>query len=79
MRHFDFDPEAAVRLVWAGHRPLCLPAHCRYFTPADGGVSHFHYLRTNAVLAWMHTRLMIGFLFRWPRLVWMRWHRRLSS
>lgn len=72
MRHFDFDPEAAVRLVWAGHRPLCPPADCRYFTPAQGGVSHFHYLRTNAVLAWMHTRLMIGFLLRLPWLIWQR-------
>lgn len=75
MRHFDFDPEAAVRLVWAGHRPLCPPAGCRYFTPAEGGVSHFHYLRTNAVLAWMHARLMIGFLLRLPWLAWLRWHR----
>jgi glycosyltransferase involved in cell wall biosynthesis len=76
MRHFDFDPEAAVRLVWAGHRPLCPPAGCRYFTPAEGGVSHFHYLRTNAVLAWMHTRLMIGFLLRLPWLLWLRGQRR---
>jgi glycosyltransferase involved in cell wall biosynthesis len=72
MRHFDFDPEAAVRLVWAGHRPLCPPAGCRYFSPDQGGVSHFHYLRTNAVLAWMHTRLMIGFLLRLPWLLWQR-------
>jgi glycosyltransferase involved in cell wall biosynthesis len=76
MRHFDFDPEAAVRLVWAGHRPLCPPAGCRYFSPAEGGVSHFHYLRTNAVLAWMHTRLMLGFLVRLPWLAWLRWQRR---
>jgi len=73
MRHFDFDPEAAVRLVWAGHRPLCPPASCRYLTPAQGGVSHFHYLRTNAVLVWMHLRLLAGFLPRWPRLLRRRW------
>jgi glycosyltransferase involved in cell wall biosynthesis len=79
MRHFDFDPEAAVRLVWAGHRPLCPPADCRYFTPEEGGVSHFHYLRTNAVLAWMHARLFLGFLIRLPRLVWLRWQRRVRS
>lgn len=79
MRHFDFDPEAAVRLVWAGHPPLCPPAECRYFTPEEGGVSHFHYLRTNAVLAWMHTRLFLGFLVRLPWLVWLRWKRRHRS
>jgi glycosyltransferase involved in cell wall biosynthesis len=72
MRHFDFDPEAAVRLVWAGHRPLCPPAPCLYISPADGGVSHFHYLRTNAVLAWMHVRLILGFVPRLPRLLWLR-------
>ncbi|MFN0129296.1 MAG: glycosyltransferase family 2 protein [Verrucomicrobiales bacterium] len=72
MRHFDFDPEAAVRLVWAGHRPLCLPAPCRYFSPAEGGVSHFHYLRTNTVLAWMHARLVVGALLRLPRLFRLR-------
>jgi glycosyltransferase involved in cell wall biosynthesis len=76
MRHFDFDPEAAVRLVWAGHPPLCPPATCRYFTPGEGGVSHFHYLRTNAVLAWMHTRLIIGCLWRLPALLHLRHQRR---
>jgi len=72
MRHFDFDPEAAVRLVWAGHPPLCPPAPCRYFSPHEGGVSHFHYLRTNTVLAWMHTRLLLGALVRLPQLARLR-------
>ncbi len=72
MRHFDFDPEAAVRLVWAGHRPICPPAPCRYFTQAEGGISHFHYLRTNAVLTWMHIRLFLGSLPRLPRLLRLR-------
>lgn len=72
MRHFDFDPEAAVRLVWAGHRPLCPPAPCRYFSPEEGGVSHFHYLRTNAVLVWMHARLVLGAVLRLPRLIRLR-------
>jgi len=39
-------------------------------------VSHFHYLRTNAVLTWMHARLMIGFLLRLPWLLWLRGQRR---
>jgi glycosyltransferase involved in cell wall biosynthesis len=69
MRHFDFDPEAAVRLVWAGCPPVNEPAECRYFSREDGGVSHFHYLRTNAVLTWMHVRLLAGFLVRLPWLV----------
>lgn len=69
MRRFDFDVEAAVRLVWAGVRPVNLDAPVRYFTPEEGGVSHFNYLRDNALLSWMHVRLMLGFLLRLPVLV----------
>ncbi len=72
MRRFDFDPEAAVRLAWAGVPPVNLPAPVRYFTPEEGGVSHFKYLRDNALLTWMHTRLFAGFLLRLPLLVWRR-------
>ncbi len=38
MRRFDFDPEAAVRLVWAGVPAVNLPARVRYIAAADGGV-----------------------------------------
>lgn len=72
MRRFDFDPEAAVRLCWAGVRPVNLPAPVRYFTPEEGGVSHFKYLRDNTLLTWMHTRLFLGFLWRLPALLWRR-------
>ena len=73
MRRFDFDPEAAVRLVWAGTPPLNLPAPVRYFSAQEGGVSHFNYLRDNTLLTWMHTRLFLGFLLRLPVLLWRRW------
>ncbi len=68
MRRFDFDPEAAVRLAWRGVPPLNLPAPVRYLRPEEGGVSHFRYWRDNALLSWMHFRLMLGFLARLPRL-----------
>jgi glycosyltransferase involved in cell wall biosynthesis len=69
MRRFDFDAEAVVRLSWRG-LPVCnLPAPCRYFTPAEGGVSHFHYWRDNVLLTWMYTRLFLGFLLRLPMLI----------
>ncbi len=68
MRRFDFDPEAAVRLAWRGVPPLNLPAPVRYLRPEEGGVSHFRYWRDNALLSWMHLRLMLGFLARLPRL-----------
>jgi glycosyltransferase involved in cell wall biosynthesis len=69
MRRFDFDPEAVVRLCWAGVRPLNLDAPVRYLSAAEGGVSHFKYLRDNALLTWMHTRLFIGFVLRLPLLL----------
>jgi glycosyltransferase involved in cell wall biosynthesis len=72
MRRFDFDPEAVVRLCWAGVRPINIDAPVRYFSPEEGGVSHFKYLRDNTLLTWMHTRLFIGFLLRLPVLVWRR-------
>ena len=69
MRRFDFDPEAVVRLCWAGVRPVNLDAPVRYLSVAEGGVSHFKYLRDNALLTWMHTRLFIGFVIRLPLLL----------
>jgi len=69
MRRFDFDVEAAVRLVWGGAHPVNLPAPVRYFRPEEGGVSHFNYLRDNTLLTWMHLRLLFGFLLRVPLLL----------
>lgn len=69
MRRFDFDAEAVVRLSWRGVPAHNLPAPCRYFSRAEGGVSHFHYWRDNLLLTWMYTRLFLGFLVRLPLLV----------
>ena len=69
MRRFDFDPEAVVRLCWAGVEPINLDAPVRYFRADEGGVSHFDYLRDNALLTWMHARLLLGFLLRLPLLI----------
>ena len=75
MRRFDFDPEAVVRLCWAGVRPVNIDAPVRYLSAEEGGVSHFKYLRDNTLLTWMHTRLFLGFVVRLPLLIW----RRLSA
>ena len=72
MRRFDFDPEAAVRLSWAGVPAINLPAPVRYLRPEDGGVSHFHYGRDNLLLTAMHARLVMGALARLPVLAWRR-------
>jgi hypothetical protein len=39
----------------------------RYFSAAEGGISHFHYLRDNLALVLLHTRLILELSFiRWP-------------
>ena len=69
MRRFDFDPEAVVRLCWAGVRPVNVAAPVKYFSADEGGVSHFNYWRDNVLLTWMHTRLFCGFVARLPWLL----------
>ncbi len=68
MRRFDFDPEAVVRLSWRGVPVINLPAPVRYFSPEEGGVSHFNYWRDNVLLTSMYLRLCGGFLVRLPKL-----------
>lgn len=75
MRRFDFDAEAVVRLCWRGLRLINLPAPVKYFAAHEGGVSHFNYLRDNALLSWMHVRLFLGFVRRLPFLLWRRWRK----
>ncbi len=57
-RRYDFDPEAAVRLAWAGTPAVNIEAACLYVGRERGGVSHFHYLRDNLRMIGMHARLI---------------------
>ena len=79
MRRFDFDPEAAVRLVWRGLVPVNVPAPVKYLSAAEGGVSHFNYVRDNLLLSWMHARLMAEFVVRLPVLLARSFRRRRES
>lgn len=76
MRRFDFDTEAVVRLAWRGVKPINLDAPVKYLSAEQGGVSHFRYGRDNALLSWMHLRLMLEFVLRLPGLGWRRLQRR---
>lgn len=69
-RRFDFDTEVAVRICWNGVPTVNVPTPVRYLTAAEGGVTQFRYFRDNALLTWMHARLMISFFFRLPLLLW---------
>jgi glycosyltransferase involved in cell wall biosynthesis len=57
-RRYDFDPEVAVRLAWAGTPAINLEAPCVYVGPERGGVSHFRYLRDNLGMIALHARLI---------------------
>lgn len=66
-RGYDFDPEVAVRLFWAGVPTRNLPAACRYLSATEGGISHYRYVRDNVRMVWLHTRLIFELLlWRWP-------------
>ncbi|PRQ03692.1 Undecaprenyl-phosphate mannosyltransferase [Enhygromyxa salina] len=62
-QRMDFDIEIAVRLVWAGLPVVNLPTKVRYH--ADG-VSHFHLVRDNLRISWMHSKLVLS---SWLRLL----------
>lgn len=68
-RHFDFEPEVAVRLAWRGVPVVNVATPVRYLCAEEGGVSQFRYLRDNLLLSWMHLRLFFGFVVRLPWLV----------
>ena len=62
-RAMDFDPEVAVRLAWAGTPIMRVPTRIRYFTRAEGGVSHFRPFLDTVRISLMHTRLTLMALF----------------
>ena len=62
----DFDVEILVKLVWRGHLLRWLDTRVSY--PIDG-ISHFRMLLDNLRLARMHVRLVLGMIWRAPRLL----------
>jgi glycosyltransferase involved in cell wall biosynthesis len=59
----DFDPEIAVRLVWAGARVVHVQTPVIYRSPEAGGVSHYRNVIDTLLIAAAHVRLCTeGFL-----------------
>jgi len=67
-RRYDFDTEISVRLYWRGVRPINIKVPVRYFSAAEGGTSHFQYLRDNLLLFKAHTFLVLGMMARFPKI-----------
>jgi hypothetical protein len=53
----DFDPEIAVRLVWAGVAVVHVPTRVIYRGPDAGGVSHYRNVVDTLLIAGAHFRL----------------------
>ncbi len=68
-RRYDFDPEVAVRMIWAGTPVQNIPATCRYLSKNEGGISHFRYVRDNGRMVWLHARLLFQLLYSFPRVL----------
>jgi hypothetical protein len=65
----DFDPEIAVRLVWAGVKVVHVPTAVVYLAAADGGVSHYRGFTDTMLISLAHSRLCIEGMLRavtWP-------------
>ncbi|MBI2241914.1 MAG: glycosyltransferase family 2 protein [Magnetospirillum gryphiswaldense] len=62
----DFDTEIMVRLFWRGVPPLMVPVRVVY--PADN-TSNFRMWADNVRISVMHTRLVLGMLWRLPSIL----------
>ena len=65
----EFEPELAVRMLWAGTPVVNVPTRVVYHA---GGLSHFHIVWDDLRLAILYVRLVLGMLWRAPRLLWRR-------
>lgn len=68
-RKMDFDPEVAVKLWWSKTPIVHVLVKVRYFSAAEGGVSHYQLVRDTARIGWMHVRLCTWAALRaltWP-------------
>ncbi len=65
----DFDPEIAVRLVWAGAAVVHVPTPVIYRSAADGGISHYRLgmdtLLITVAHVWLCTEGVLR-LLSWP-------------
>ena len=67
--HMDFDPELAVRLVWAGVPVKHVPTRICY---PPNGISHFDVVWDDLRLASLYARLAPGMVARAPELLGLR-------
>lgn len=59
-RGYDFETEIAVRMIWNGLSVMGIHVPVLYPDRAEGGVSHFSYVRDVLLLVGTHVRLLWG-------------------
>lgn len=62
-KRMQIDTDILVKSIWEEIDVKFVDTKVIYH---EGGVSHFHYLRDNLRLIWLHIRLMIGMVVRAP-------------
>ncbi len=62
----EFDTDLMVKSVWQGTQIRFIETKVIY---TDTNDSHFHYIKDNLRLIWLHTRLMCGMIIRLPTLL----------
>lgn len=62
---YDFEIETIVKLAWAGVDITSVPVMVHY-PPPDKRVSHFHKVKDNLRLTWLHSQLLFRRLLPWP-------------
>lgn len=67
-RRFDFETQLCVRLYWSGVPAINFSSKVLYTAKADGGISHFNYIRDNLLLIRTHFSLAVKALFSLPKL-----------
>lgn len=65
-KRMSFDTDILVKLVWSGCRVSHIPTQVVY---ADSIPSHFHVVKDNVRISWMHTQHFFGMLVRLPKLL----------
>ncbi len=65
-RHYDFEIEALVRLLWGGLQLRHVPVSVWYPTDGTPRLTHFRPGRDNLRLSCLHARLVLRRLLPWP-------------
>lgn len=75
-KRMSFDTDILVKLVWSGYRVQHIATQVIY---ADSIPSHFHVVKDNVRISWMHSQHFFGMLIRSPILLARKIKRRSSQ